>query len=481
MEFDKKTVALLAVVATIAIAALVYFVVLVGNTGPTNSFTGYTQVSGGTCVAEEWAANYTGSVGQLLVNLYGTSPGVVTTSLQMAIYNSAGVLLTYGQPPSGENIAFAGGGYTGYYVTTGSNPTITQGDQYWIVSVASASGGYETQTSSNIGYEIPCGDAIPSSLSVPPSGTSLGAEAQMYAVSVATASSTTTASSSSSPLSVSISASPSSGNAPLSTSFASIVSGGTAPYTYSWSFGDGTSSTSESPAHTYQNAGTYLAQLKVTDSTGATATASYSVAANDLSTSTTSYYTTTQTTVTTSTGVTTVTSGSSTFTSTYTTEYTTAQCLILNAVNGCHLPNTPPGLPIAWATSNMSVQATSVTGQIFLSSGLTVSEITSSNTISNVAYNSNAMQVEFTSSGHVSISMMVPQKPSSVWADSTQISTWNYANGVLTVSADPSTITAFFGSSSSNPVVTFIEANWILMIIIVAVAAGIIGASMRRR
>ena len=197
----------------------------------------------------------------------------------------------------------------------------------------------------------------------------------MYAVSVATASSTTTASSSSSPLSVSISASPSSGNAPLSTSFTSIVSGGTAPYTYSWSFGDGTSSTSASPAHTYQNAGTYLAELKVTDSTGATATASYSVVANSLSTSTTSYYTTTQTTDTTSTGVTTVHRVPRLSRARIRRRYTTAQCLILNAVNGCHLPNTPPGLPIAMGNVKHEYSGNVCDRSIDLSSGLTVSEI----------------------------------------------------------------------------------------------------------
>ena len=464
------------------VAVSIYFVVLVGNP-ESGGFSGYTQISGGTCVAEEWTANYTGYASELLVVLYGTGPGsVVVTSLAMSIYSSTGTLLATGQPPSGENIGFVTGGYTGYYVDTTSSPLITQGNQYWIASVASATGGYETNSSSSLtGYEFSCGDSLPSSLSVPPLGTSISEVAMYASGSAPTTTTSTTTSSTTTPLSVSVSASPSSGNAPLSTSFASIASGGTAPYSYSWTFGDTGTSTAASPSHTYQNAGTYLAQLTIQDSTGATATASYSVVANALTTSTTSYYTTTQTTVTTSTGVTTVTSGSSTFTSTYTTEYTTAQCLILNAVNGCHLPNTPPGLPIAWATSNMSVQATSVTGQIFLSSGLTVSDITSSNTISNVAYDSSAMQVEFTSSGPVSISMQVPQKPSSVWADSTQISTWNYANGILTVSADPSTITAFFGSSTSNPVVTFIEANWILIIIIVAVAAGIIGASMRRR
>ena len=128
----------------------------------------------------------------------------------------------------------------------------------------------------------------------------------------------------------------------------------------------------------------------------------------------------------------------------------------------------------------MSIQATAVPEPIGLSSSLSVANIESSNTISNIAFDGNTIQIEFTSSGPVSISMQVPQKPSSVWADSTEISTWNYTNGVLNITADPSAVTIFF-APSSNAIATFLEANWILILIIVAVAAGIIGASMRRR
>ncbi len=306
--------------------------------------------------------------------------------------------------------------------------------------------------------------------------TATSTSSDQISVSSATVSVTapTTTASSTIPLSVSIVASPPSGNAPLSTTFTSSVSGGTAPYTYSWSFGDSSTSALADPAHTYQNPGTFLAQLTVTSSTGGTGFASLIlVAASSSSTSSaTSYTTTTQVTTETST----VTSGSSTFVTTYTTQ----QCLILSSVPQCHLPNTPPGLSIGWATSNMSIGATAVPEPIGLSSSLSVANIESSNTISNIAFDGNTIQIEFTSSGPVSISMQVPQKPSSVWADSTEISTWNYTNGVLTINADPSAVTIFFVASPSG-VLTFLEANWILILIIVAVAAGIIGASMRRR
>jgi len=64
-------------------------------------------------------------------------------------------------------------------------------------------------------------------------------------------------------LSVSISASPTSGNAPLQVSFTSHVSGGTGSYSYYWMFGDSGSSTSANPTHTYYSGGTYYVKLFV--------------------------------------------------------------------------------------------------------------------------------------------------------------------------------------------------------------------------
>src|SRR5256712_8632409 len=46
---------------------------------------------------------------------------------------------------------------------------------------------------------------------------------------------------------------------------------------YSWTFGDGATSTAQNPSHTYAGGGTYTVTLKVTDNQGATGTTSHSV------------------------------------------------------------------------------------------------------------------------------------------------------------------------------------------------------------
>ncbi len=72
-------------------------------------------------------------------------------------------------------------------------------------------------------------------------------------------------------------ANPSSGGAPLTVSFYATVSQGLGPFTYSWSFGDGTSGTGQSVSHTYNSAGTFSAQVVVTDSRSRSASDSATV------------------------------------------------------------------------------------------------------------------------------------------------------------------------------------------------------------
>ena len=68
------------------------------------------------------------------------------------------------------------------------------------------------------------------------------------------------------PLACNASASLITGWLPLTVDFTGNGSEGLAPYSYLWKFGDDSASTEQDPSHTYANAGTYDAGLKVTDS-----------------------------------------------------------------------------------------------------------------------------------------------------------------------------------------------------------------------
>ncbi|MGW4086398.1 lectin [Streptomyces sp. NPDC004822] len=74
-------------------------------------------------------------------------------------------------------------------------------------------------------------------------------------------------------------ASVTSGKAPLSVSFSSAGSSDPDGDTlsYAWTFGDGATSTAANPSHTYTAEGQYTATLKVTDSSGKSATASVQI------------------------------------------------------------------------------------------------------------------------------------------------------------------------------------------------------------
>jgi len=76
------------------------------------------------------------------------------------------------------------------------------------------------------------------------------------------------------PPTVAVSAAPTSGTAPLTVTFTPTASDpdGTIT-TYAWDFGDSTTSTEQSPTHTYNAAGVYTAKVTVTDNAGAKATA----------------------------------------------------------------------------------------------------------------------------------------------------------------------------------------------------------------
>jgi glucose/arabinose dehydrogenase/chitodextrinase len=76
-----------------------------------------------------------------------------------------------------------------------------------------------------------------------------------------------------------VSANPTSGPAPLPVAFSSVGSGDPegVPVTYSWTFGDGGTSTQANPSHTYQSAGQYTARLTVSDGVNTTVSNSLTI------------------------------------------------------------------------------------------------------------------------------------------------------------------------------------------------------------
>ena len=69
--------------------------------------------------------------------------------------------------------------------------------------------------------------------------------------------------------------------------FSQAIATGTGPLTYAWNFGDGGTATGAlNPTYTYQSAGTYNAELTVTDALGITATSTVTVTVNNSGSST---------------------------------------------------------------------------------------------------------------------------------------------------------------------------------------------------
>ena len=67
----------------------------------------------------------------------------------------------------------------------------------------------------------------------------------------------------------------------LSYTFTPIISGGVAPYTYSWSMGDGGTSTEKAPQYTYSGVDIYSVSLTVTDKNGLVAKVSKTLQLDD--------------------------------------------------------------------------------------------------------------------------------------------------------------------------------------------------------
>jgi PKD repeat protein len=70
------------------------------------------------------------------------------------------------------------------------------------------------------------------------------------------------------PLFSKLSASPTSGKIPLAVSFSGYAMGDFPPFAFSWSFGDGSTSSAQNPVHTFTNTGQFYVTLTVSDSQG---------------------------------------------------------------------------------------------------------------------------------------------------------------------------------------------------------------------
>ncbi len=87
---------------------------------------------------------------------------------------------------------------------------------------------------------------------------------------------------------VAASGNPTSGPTPLNVAFSSSGSSDPEgqPLTYSWAFGDGTTSTAANPSHTYATAGTYQARLTVSDGVNSSTSTPIAISAGDVPTAT---------------------------------------------------------------------------------------------------------------------------------------------------------------------------------------------------
>ena len=84
------------------------------------------------------------------------------------------------------------------------------------------------------------------------------------------------------------SANPTTGPTPLTVNFSSAGSSDPEgqPLTYSWNFGDGTTSTAANPTHTYTTPGPYQVRLTVSDGVNSTISAPLSISAGNRPTAT---------------------------------------------------------------------------------------------------------------------------------------------------------------------------------------------------
>jgi len=192
-----------------------------------------------TVTSHDAASNTASDVITITYTLDATPPVVTITSpTSYSTYNTSSSTISLGGTAS-DNVGVTG--VTWYNAATGGSGTAS-GTTSWSIS------GITLDLGSNVVY-INASDALGNN----------GSDT------------ITVVYSSSNTLTVSGSASPTSGSSNLQVTFACTASGGAGPYTYSWDFGDGETSTDRNSSHTYVSPGTYTVILTATDSASHTA------------------------------------------------------------------------------------------------------------------------------------------------------------------------------------------------------------------
>ena len=159
------------------------------------------------------------------------------------------------------------------YTFSPSSPSVGQ----TITFTGSASGGISPYTFKwNFGDGV-TGSGNPASHSFSSSG-SFTVQLSVTDSSGTTASTTQTVTVNPAPLSTSFSFSPASPTTGQTINFLGSATGGVSPYSFDWLFGDGASSTGNSVSHSYVTSGNFTVRLLATDSAGANATASHTIA-----------------------------------------------------------------------------------------------------------------------------------------------------------------------------------------------------------
>ncbi len=130
---------------------------------------------------------------------------------------------------------------------------------------------------------------------------------------------------------------------------------------------------------------------------------------------------------------------------------------ILSTYNSSQIVSTSTTVVTTTTTSTIyvenpqivNVNSQSYAEQLNLSSQLKISNIQSNITMLQFLYNSSVLQITFPSNKTVSVSFSSPN-PSALYADGRLLSSWSYSGGVVTVKADPSSLTMFYPSTSTT-------------------------------